>query len=166
MCLTSVVIWSPISTPSRAPGAAQTTTGRTHSCHNTTISQNAAATQRRPPRPATCQTYTLTCPTPHSHDNYFNRSATRASERYPSRNNANANNKRRATRQTLDKQLSSNARERTSCVQADARQSRPTHATTTRSRRGHRRPHRAEPTPNPSRQSSNHQIQIPQQAPQ
>ena len=65
---------SPISTPPHVPRAPRT---RIHVARtrllttSTTPSRNAAATQRWPPRPATCQTYTLTCPTPRSHDNNY-----------------------------------------------------------------------------------------------
>jgi hypothetical protein len=121
---------------------------RTHSPpHNKhdPIARNAAATQRWPPRPATCRTYTLMCPTPRSHHNHYDHyqaatpaSTNRAStirpattQTPPARGSAqpvkNPSNTRKRSQ-------SSKARQLTNCVQADVRQSRPLHATTTRRR--------------------------------
>ncbi len=136
-------------TPSRAPSAAHTNTRRTHSPpHNKhdPIARNAAATQRRPPRPATCQTYTLTCPTPRSHHHNYNyyQAATRVSTTRtsttrpattrtpPARGSAQPVKHPSNTRERS--QSSKKARQLTAWVQADVRQSRQIHAATTRRR--------------------------------
>ena len=139
---------SPISTPPHVPRAPRT---RIHVARtrllttSTTPSRNAAATQRWPPRPATCRTYTLTCPTPRSHHNNYDyyQAATRASTTRasttrpattrtpPARGSAQPVKHPSNTRQ---RSQSSKARQLTNCVQADVRQSRPTHAATTRRR--------------------------------
>ena len=139
---------SPISTPPHVPRAPRTPIHVARIRLLTTSmtpSRSAAATQRWPPRPATCQTYTLTCPTPRSHHNNYDyyQAATRASTTRasttrpattrtpPARGSAQPVKHPSNTRQ---RSQSSKARQLTPCVQADVRQSRPTHAATTRRR--------------------------------
>ncbi len=115
--------------------------------------------QRRPPRPATCQTYTLTWQTPHTHDNnnyYCN--TTRAST-----NNADDTNTRlHATSQTPANEAGvlkhENAQAASECP--------PKSPNIRRHRVGAVAVvvPRAPSTPNPTHQSSNHQSQTPQQS--
>jgi hypothetical protein len=125
---------SPISTHPHLPRALRTQrhVARTRLLTtSTTPWRNAAATQRWPPRPVTCRTYTLTCATPRSHDddnNYdYYQAATPPPARAPPVPQHPSNSHQRSH--------SSKARQRTPCVQAAVRRrNRPTHAANTRGR--------------------------------
>ncbi len=135
---------SPISPPPHVPRAPRTQrdVARTRLLTTSmTPSRNAAATQRRPPRPATCRTYTLACATPRSHDDDNNYDYDQAATPPPARaqpvpqqlerhhHNEAPRNPSKHPSNTRQRSQSSKARQRTACVQADVRRrNRPTHA--------------------------------------
>jgi hypothetical protein len=138
---------SPISTPPHVPRAPRT---RRHFARtrllttSKTPSRNAAAIYRSPPRPVICQTYTLTCPIPRSHDDDYDdddyQAATLQAARAPPvpqqrgrlRHHDAPRNLSKHPSNTRQRSQSSKARQRTVCVQADVRrQNHPTHAANT-----------------------------------
>ncbi len=150
MCVTETVLDCSPTANSLTCSTAQTTTHRKYSPHSTTPLRNAAATQRRPP-PSSL---------PNLHAHMQNTTQLRQRQRllqrhprehHPFHNNADATNTRlRATRQTPADEARvrkhENAHPASERAFAKAGQPRRQHTQARRRR-----------TPNPSRQSGNHQ---------